>query len=99
MATPQVMSRYLDFRLLRDSGKTSVYGIYSKSQGDRLATVKWYGAWRQYTFWPETETVWNKGCLEDVNVFIGRLMRDRLAPADPDGQAGEAKSASGEARA
>ena len=35
-----------------------------------LGTIKWYGAFRQYVFYPDEGTVWSKGCLEIVNGFL-----------------------------
>lgn len=74
-------NKYLAFRLLGDSGKTQTYSVDSRnppSYGDRLAIIKWYGGWRQYCLFPESETVWNKGCLQDINDFIGGLMEKRV---------------------
>lgn len=70
-------SKYLDFRLQRDTGKTKTFGIYSRIHGDRLGTIHWYIAWRQYVLSPELGTIWNKGCLQDINGFIDGLMRER----------------------
>jgi hypothetical protein len=71
------MNEYLDFVLVRDTGKTKVYSVDSRSQGARLAILNWYGPWRQYTLSPEPDTVWNKTCLLDVINFIDKLMRER----------------------
>ena len=70
-------SEYLVFRELPSTGKTKVISVDSKHYGDRLATIKWYGAWRQYTLQPEPRTIWNTGCLRDVNAYIGELMAAR----------------------
>ena len=71
------VSKYLDFLLLSDSGKTRTYTIRSRSRGDVLAIVKWYGAWRQYTMEPLYHTVWNKDCLREVAEFLDGLMEQR----------------------
>ena len=70
-------SQYLQFRLVNDTGKTQTYSVDSRSGGYRIAIIKWYGAWRQYTLFPEPDTVWNKTCLQDVIAFIGELMEAR----------------------
>ena len=70
-------SQYLDFVLVRDTGKTHVYGVDSRSQGTRLALIRWYGAWRQYVIEPEAGTIWNATCLQDVISFIAGLMEAR----------------------
>ncbi len=71
------MSEYLDFVETRDTGKTKVYTVNSCHYGDRLATIKWYGRWRQYALYPEPGTLWNSGCLEDVTAFLKSLMAER----------------------
>ena len=70
-------SQYLDFVLVNDTGKTRVYSVDSRSQGSRLAVIRWYGAWRQYVIEPEPKTIWNATCLQDVIAFIARLMEAR----------------------
>ena len=70
-------SQYLDFVLVHDTGKTRIYSVDSRSQGSRLAIIRWYGAWRQYVLEPEPDTGWNTGCLQDVIAFIGGLMEAR----------------------
>ena len=80
------MSKYLAFRLVNDVGrdgrlpKTQTWSVDSRSGGYRLAIIKWYRAWRQYTLFPEPNTVWNKTCLQDVNAFIDGLMEARKSP-------------------
>jgi hypothetical protein len=68
-------SRYLDFVMLPavEGRKTRVVEVRSKRSGDLLGTIKWFGRWRQYTFWPEPETIFNAECLTDVETALGRL--------------------------
>lgn len=73
------MSEYLDFYETLDTGKTKVWTIISKTRGSVLGQVKWHGPWRQYTFWPSPETIWNVGCLADVQRFINDRMAERRA--------------------
>jgi hypothetical protein len=70
--------KYLVFDPWLTSGKTEVWAVFSVS-GDRLAIIKWYGAWRQYCFFPVSgaETVWSVGCLQEVTAFIEQLMAKR----------------------
>lgn len=76
LASRQV-SKYIEFVQTEDTGKTKVFEVHSKSKGDTLATVKWYGSWRQYVMFPQPSTTWNRDCLADVNRFIGDLMFER----------------------
>lgn len=57
--------------------KTREYFIVNKSQGARLGVIKWYGAWRQYSVFIESETVWNAGCFANVQDFLKRLKEER----------------------
>ena len=68
------MSKYLEFRTIDTEPKTFVYGIFSKSHGNKLATVQWYPQWRQYSFFPKENTVWNNECLQDIINFIQEEM-------------------------
>lgn len=68
------MSEYLEFVEVHDTGKTKVWQVLSKRRGDVLAVISWHGAWRQYTFRPNPNTIWNTGCLADVQAFIAEQM-------------------------
>ncbi len=70
-------NRYLIFRLYSQTEKTQSWHVISKKHGDLLGVVRWYPRWRQYTFFPEPDTVWNPECLNDVCEFIRGLMEDR----------------------
>lgn len=50
--------------------KTRRYHVRNASSGDVIGVIKWYGAWRQYCFFPSAVTVWSSGCLRDVHNFI-----------------------------
>jgi hypothetical protein len=58
-------------------GKTKRIVILSKRHWSILGEIRWYGAWRQYTFRPDPETIWNTKCLEDVQKCIRVLMDER----------------------
>ena len=72
--------QYMEFKQLpvHPHRKTSMWGCVGIS-GDSLGTVKWFGRWRQYCFYPEPETIFNRGCLADVDHFIMQLMDERKA--------------------
>ncbi len=55
------------------SGKTGRYEVRNKRSGDLLALIHWYGAWRQYVFMPQLETIYSVGCLLDIIDFIKGL--------------------------
>ena len=57
--------------------KTQTYAVVSRSQGVELGCIRWYGAWRQYFFFPCGETLWSDGCLADLTSFLQRLRAER----------------------
>lgn len=60
--------------------KTKIVQVLNKSSNEQIATIEWYGAWRQYVFMPERfefDTVWNNTCLTDVISVINQLMKER----------------------
>ena len=59
------------------SGKTNVYGVYNAANGDRLGSIRWYGAWRRYTakFWPEV--TFDAACLRELADELDRLNQER----------------------
>lgn len=79
-------SDYLRFVEEPNPGKkTRRWRIESKSSGQRLGRVGWWGAWRQYVLSPHLDTVWNKGCLEAVNEFLdaaNKAWRDEKSTVD-----------------
>jgi len=70
-------SKYIHFKVRGLKPKTKVYGVHSNSNEDLLGIIKWYAHWRQYCFFPTEETIFSKGCMEDVNKFIENLMNKR----------------------
>lgn len=53
-----------------DGKKTRRWRVESKSSGDVLGRIGWWGAWRQFVFAPHVDTVFNKGCLVDITAFL-----------------------------
>lgn len=50
--------------------KTNVWDVVSITHGNVLGQIRWYGPWRQYVFRPAQDTIWSKGCLEDIEKFL-----------------------------
>jgi hypothetical protein len=72
------LSEYLSFK--EDDhyeGKTKRIIVINKRHLDILGEIKWYRAWRQYTFYPVGNTVWNRQCLDDIITYINNLMDER----------------------
>ena len=69
-------SKYIQMELIERKPKTVVFEVQTKNDQTRLGIIKWYPNWRQYSFFPEPETIFSKGCLADINSFIEHLMLD-----------------------
>jgi hypothetical protein len=70
-------SKYLKFTKIDSKGKTEIYNVISKNHEYSLGIIKWYSSWRQYCFYPEKETIFNKDCLNVIEEFIIELMNKR----------------------
>jgi len=72
-------TKYLRFTKLErpPNKKTDTIIIESKSGGYILGRIQWFGRWRQYCFFAYNETIWNSGCLEDVNEVINELKEQK----------------------
>ncbi len=64
------MTEYIRFVLVRETDKTKVYDVVSIKHNVSLGEIRWYGAWRQYAFFPLSDTVWNYECLEKILDFL-----------------------------
>ena len=64
------MSKYLEFTTVERKAKTDVISVESKRTGDILGVIKWFGRWRQYAFFPKTDTIFNTECLNDIVKYI-----------------------------
>jgi hypothetical protein len=65
--------KHIEFELVENKPKTGIWLYLSRSHGGALGAVKWYSPWRQYCFFPEPCSLFNVGCMEDINHFIGQL--------------------------
>ncbi len=61
------------------SGKTAHVLVYAADDVTLLGRIKWFSRWRQYTFFPEEDTVWNRNCLMEIHEEIESLMAARKA--------------------
>lgn len=58
--------------------KTPIWGVYSH-RGFLLGQVRWFGRWRQFTFWPEPSTTFNTDCLRTIIAFTNELNAEHRA--------------------
>ena len=71
------MNQYIEFKLIEKKRKTEVYSIQKKGVLFSLGIIKWFGAWRKYCFFPEEELVFDVDCLQEIIIFIKKLMDER----------------------
>lgn len=70
-------NKYMKFEQLESKTKTEVWWVKNVRSDTVLGEIKWYGAWRQYCFFPSGLTVFNRDCLDIINEFITGLMEKR----------------------
>lgn len=63
-------SKYLRFVEIVSTATTHQWIVQSKSRASKLGRVKWYGAWFEYVFLPEPDTIFNTECLQDIASFL-----------------------------
>lgn len=71
------MVKYIEFNLVAHNGVTQVYAVRNIKSQLIIGWIKWNGAWRQYCFYPESETLYSEGCLTDICNLIIQLMNER----------------------
>ena len=49
--------------------KTSIWNVNSKYDGF-LGRIKWFSRWRKYSFFPETDCVFEEVCMREISEFI-----------------------------
>lgn len=60
--------------------KTKRIVVVSKRKLTVLGDIRWWPPWRQYVFFPESNTLWNVECMRDIQECIKRLMDERKLP-------------------
>lgn len=73
--------QFIHFEEVHDSVArvTKVYSCRNNRSGDELGEIRWYGAWRQYCYFPTVQAVYSAGCLRDIDSFVTALMDERKA--------------------
>ena len=74
------MSKWIDFIKLQkpEDRKTDIYNIVTKDPNPFvIGTIRWYPAWRCYSFMPNSNCVFETQCLKDITSFLEKLMLGR----------------------
>lgn len=64
---------------MSESGKTALFDVIAKRGNTRLGRIKWFGRWRQYTFYPDADTTYSEGCLTDIADFLNAARTKQLS--------------------
>lgn len=64
--------------------KTKVYMVKNKETGAWLGDIKWYGAWRKYSFFTKAimdhskpvQFIFEASCLQDITDMLKYLMQE-----------------------
>ena len=76
------MGKYIHFEVCEEKPKTNCYKVLTNRliiesgvtpHPILLGLIEWYPTWRQYTFFPCEDTVWNSGCLTEIIDFLAEL--------------------------
>ena len=75
------MATWVEFTEVGDTGKTKVWHVVTTYDGGGtvLGTIKWYGPWRKYSFFPTPTTLFEPTCLREIADFIDKAMAERKA--------------------
>jgi|GEM_PF-2436455 len=72
-------TQWLRFRFFNYSQTrvTSIWEILSKDGKTYLGRIRWHAPWRCYVLFPEKDTLFNAGCMQDIIQFIIKLMKKK----------------------
>lgn len=65
--------QHINFSVLKENPKTKAWACHNNRSDAELGQVKWYGAWRQYCYFPSCPAVYSVSCFEDINDFIRQI--------------------------
>jgi len=66
-------NKYIKIVEVPHSGKTRGFEVWNKSGDYLIGEIEWYGAWRQYCFFPCEDMVFNSTCLELIINFLKEI--------------------------
>lgn len=79
--TPQISeAKWISFTKTGESpsGKTNIYRVRQKQTPHALlGEIRWYPAFRGYSFFPEPYTIFETRCMADIILFIEAIMHLR----------------------
>lgn len=77
--------KYIYMELDEELPKTQIFDVMAKNGDVILGQIKWYPQWRQYVFVPNWDTIFSRGCMEDINDFLRFIQKEKKLKFDEDG--------------
>lgn len=72
-------ARYLTFTPGEPNPKTLTWQVILKDQRSSIGKIRWYGPYRQYSFFPYAGTVFDQTRLSDLAKFLEHQTRKHYA--------------------
>jgi len=72
------MNKYIQIKLVINSNKTNVWQVINKKRNTIIGVIKWYGGFRKYCFFPESDMIFDWGCLRVIADFCKEKTEDHL---------------------
>lgn len=69
--------KYITIKQIESDTKTMKFDVLANSSQEKIGIIKWHGAWRQYAFYPEPNTLFSIECMEVINFFMDNLNHER----------------------
>ena len=79
---PKTDYKYIRFIETEKKPKTSVWECRNKESDFLLGVVKYYGPFRKYSWFPESNTVFEFTCMSNINQFLSEVEEERKANAE-----------------
>lgn len=77
--------KYIKFEDTSIAGnKTKMFLVINNESEETIGLIKWYGAFRKYSFFPNANTVFENKCLRDITVVLEYLMEQHKLLKDLD---------------
>lgn len=74
-------SKYLVITKLNTvENQSEIYSLNNKKTKDYLGTIEYYPPFHKFSFIPDSNTVWDENCLEDVLEHIKKLNNHATNP-------------------
>lgn len=70
MSDIHLEGKHIRFVLYDSRPKTFIWRVVAKDGDVSLGLIKWFGRWRRYCFFPDSDTVFEEQCMRDIIHFM-----------------------------